>query len=131
MIEKGICMADGKTGAIILAAGRSAHMEELKPMLRMGQTTMIQREIDTIRQAGISPIVVVTGYQADVLERHISHRGAVCIRNKRYETSQMYGSICMGLRHLLDCVRRDHRHVGREQQHPIGFFLDMAQSHAD
>ena len=92
--------ADGKTGAIILAAGRSAHMEELKPMLRMGQTTMIQREIDTIRQAGISPIVVVTGYQADVLERHISHRGAVCIRNKRYETSQMYGSICMGLRHI-------------------------------
>ena len=61
MIEKGICMADGKTGAIILAAGRSAHMEELKPMLRMGQTTMIQREIDTIRQAGISPIVVGTG----------------------------------------------------------------------
>ena len=100
MIEKGICMADGKTGAIILAAGRSAHMEELKPMLRMGQTTMIQKEIDTIRQAGISPIVVVTGYQADVLERHISHRGAVCIRNKRYETSQMYGSICMGLRHI-------------------------------
>ena len=100
MIEKGICMADGKTGAIILAAGRSAHMEELKPMLRMGQTTMIQREIDTIRQAGISPIVVVTGYQADVLERHISHRDAVCIRNKRYETSQMYGSICMGLRHI-------------------------------
>ena len=45
MIEKGICMADGKTGAIILAAGRSAHMEELKPMLRMGQTTMIQRAI--------------------------------------------------------------------------------------
>ena len=83
MIEKGICMADGKTGAIILAAGRSAHMEELKPMLRMGQTTMIQREIDTIRQAGISPIVVVTGYQADVLERHISHRGAVCIRHRR------------------------------------------------
>lgn len=29
MIEKGICMADGKTGAIILAAGRSAHMEEI------------------------------------------------------------------------------------------------------
>ena len=93
-------MAEGKTGAIILAAGRSAHMEELKPMLKMGQTTMIQREIDTIRQAGISPIVVVTGYQAEELERHISHRGAVCVRNKRYETSQMYGSICMGLRHI-------------------------------
>lgn len=98
--EGELSMAEGKTGALILAAGRSAYMEELKPMLKMGQTTMIQREIDTIRQAGISPIVVVTGYQAEELERHIAHRGAVCVRNKRYETSQMYGSICMGLRHI-------------------------------
>lgn len=88
----------GKQARSSWRQGDRRTMEELKPMLRMGQTTMIQREIDTIRQAGISPIVVVTGYQADVLERHISHRGAVCIRNKRYETSQMYGSICMGLR---------------------------------
>lgn len=99
-------MTERRTGAIILAAGRSAHMEELKPMLRVGQTTMIQKEIDTLRQAGITPIVVVTGYQAETLERHIAHRGAVCIRNKRYETSQMYGSICMGLRYIQKKVDR-------------------------
>lgn len=99
-------MAERRTGAIILAAGRSAHMEELKPMLRVGQTTMIQKEIDTLRQAGITPIVVVTGYQAETLERHIAHRGAICIRNKRYETSQMYGSICMGLRYIQKKVDR-------------------------
>ena len=93
-------MGTNRTGAIILAAGKSKYMDELKPMLKLGQTTMIQREIDTLRTAGLSPIVVVTGYQAEELEKHIAHRGAVCIRNRRYETSQMYASICMGLRYI-------------------------------
>lgn len=60
-------MAEKRTGAVILAAGRSAHMEGLKPMMKLGRTTMIQKEIDTLRQAGITPIVVVTGYQAEEL----------------------------------------------------------------
>ena len=69
-------------------------------MMKLGQTTMIQKEIDTLRQAGITPIVVVTGYLAEELERHISHRGAVCVRNKKYETSQMFDSICLGLKRI-------------------------------
>lgn len=93
-------MAEKRTGAVILAAGRSAHMEGLKPMMKLGRTTMIQKEIDTLRQAGITPIVVVTGYQAEELERHIAHRGAVCVRNKKYETSQMFDSICLGLKRI-------------------------------
>lgn len=93
-------------GAIILAAGKSDYMKELKPMLKVGQTTMIQKEIDTLRQAGITPIVVVTGYQAEDLERHIAHRGAVCVRNKKYETSQMLDSIRLGLRYVRKKVER-------------------------
>lgn len=69
-------------------------------MMKLGRTTMIQKEIDTLRQAGITPIVVVTGYQAEELERHIAHRGAVCVRNKKYETSQMFDSICLGLKRI-------------------------------
>lgn len=99
-------MAEKQTGAILLAAGKSDYMKELKPMLKLGQTTMIQKEIDTLRQAGITPIVVVTGYQAEILEKHIAHRGAVCVRNKRYETSQMLGSIRMGLRYIQKKVDR-------------------------
>ncbi len=99
-------MAERRVGAIILAAGKPHHMEELTPMLKLGQTTMIQKEIDTLRQSGIAPIVVVTGYQAEQLERHIAHRRAVCIRNKRYETSQMFGSVCIGLRYIQKKVDR-------------------------
>ena len=52
-------MAEKGTGAVILAAGKSEYMEELRPLMKVGRTTMIQREIDTLRQAGISPSVVV------------------------------------------------------------------------
>lgn len=93
-------MIEKKTGAIILAAGKSDYMKELKPMMKLGKTTMIQKEIDILRQAGVTPILVVTGYQAEELERHIAHRGAVCVRNKKYETSQMFDSICLGLRKI-------------------------------
>lgn len=93
-------MTEKRTGAIILAAGKSDSIEELKPMMKLGKTTMIQKVIDTLRQAGVTPIVVVTGYQAEELERHIAHRGAVCVRNKKYETSQMFDSICIGLKRI-------------------------------
>lgn len=93
-------MTEKRTGAVILAAGKSEYIEELKPLMKLGKTTMIQKEIDTLRQAGVTPIVVVTGYQAEELERHIAHRGAVCVRNKKYETSQMFDSICLGLKRI-------------------------------
>lgn len=93
-------MSEKRTGAIILAAGKSEELEGLKPLRKMGQTTMIQKGIDTLRQAGITPIVVVTGYQAEELERHIAHRGAVCVRNKKYENSQMFDSVCLGLKKI-------------------------------
>ena len=63
-IPGGTEVAEKGTGAVILAAGKSEYMEELRPLMKVGRTTMIQREIDTLRQAGISPIVVVTGYHA-------------------------------------------------------------------
>ena len=61
-------MMDRKTAAVILAAGRSENIEGIASMLTVGRTTMIQREIDTLRKAGVSPIVVVTGYMAEELE---------------------------------------------------------------
>ena len=44
-------MAEKKTGAIILAAGKSDSADGPGPMRKGGRTTMIQKEIDTLRQA--------------------------------------------------------------------------------
>ena len=90
-------MMDRKTAAVILAAGRSENIEGIASMLTVGRTTMIQREIDTLRKAGVSPIVVVTGYMAEELEKHLSHRGALFVRNDRYQESEMLDSVRIGL----------------------------------
>lgn len=91
-----------KTGAVIVAAGMSSRMGDFKPMLNIGSISIAQRVISTLQQAGVSQIVVVTGYQAVTLERHLSNRGVVFLRNEQYETTQMFDSAKIGLSYLQD-----------------------------
>lgn len=89
----------GKTGAIILADPPSERVEIdiFKPMAHLAGTTVIKKAITTLRQAGISPIVVVTGYQSDVLEKHISHHGTICVYNRHYADNSRIASLKLGL----------------------------------
>lgn len=91
-----------KTGAVIVAAGTSSYMTDFKPMLKMGRTTLIKRIISTLKQAGVDPILVVTGSNANQLEKHISHMGVICLRNERYTETQMFDSARIGLEYLHD-----------------------------
>lgn len=89
-------------GALIVAAGMSTRMGEFKPMLSIGSISVAQRVIATLSQAGVSKIVMVTGYNATVLERHLSGNGIIFLRNENYETTQMFDSVKIGLSYLQD-----------------------------
>ena len=89
-----------KTGAVICAAGHKEIKSTFQPMLPVGDSTVIRRIIITMKQAGVDPIVVVTGQQADELEKHISKLRVICLQNKQYESTQMFYSICMGLHYI-------------------------------
>ena len=89
-------------GALIVAAGMSSRMGEFKPMLSIGSISIAQRVIATLSQAGVSKIVMVTGYNATILERHLAGNGIIFLRNEDYETTQMFDSVKIGLRYLLD-----------------------------
>ena len=89
-----------KTGAVVVAAGMSSRMGEFKPMLNIGSISIAQRVIATLQQAGVKRIVVITGYQAVTLERHLANRGVVFLRNEKYETTQMFDSAKIGLEYL-------------------------------
>lgn len=91
-----------KTGAVIVAAGMSSRMGGFKPMLNIGSISIAQRVVATLQQVGVTRIVVVTGYQAAVLERHLSGQGVVFLRNEQYETTQMFDSAKIGLSYLKD-----------------------------
>ena len=89
-------------GALVVAAGMSKRMGEFKPMLSIGAISVAQRVIATLTQAGVSKIVMVTGYNATALERHLSGNGIIFLRNEDYETTQMFDSVKIGLQYLQD-----------------------------
>ena len=91
-----------KTGALIVAAGMSSRMGDFKPMLNIGSISISQRIIATFQQAGVDTLVMVTGYNAETLEHHLAGNGIVFLRNEAYENTQMFDSVCIGLRYLKD-----------------------------
>lgn len=91
-----------KTGAVIVAAGMSSRMGTFKPMLQIGSISVAKRIISTLQQSGAELVVVVTGNQADMLEKHLSKSGAVFVRNENYATTQMIDSAIIGLEYIKD-----------------------------
>ena len=89
-------------GALIVAAGMSSRMGDFKPMLSIGSISVAQRVVATLSQVGVSKIVMVTGYNATILERHLSGNGIIFLRNENYETTQMFDSVKIGLGYLQD-----------------------------
>ncbi|HIQ79524.1 MAG TPA: NTP transferase domain-containing protein [Candidatus Scatomorpha intestinavium] len=89
-----------ETGAVVVAAGMSSRMGDFKPMLSIGEISVAQRVVATLRQAGAERVVVVTGYNADELERHLSKSGAVFVRNEEYRTTEMFDSALIGLKYI-------------------------------
>lgn len=91
-----------QTGAVIVAAGLSSRMGDFKPMLNIGSISIAQRVIATLQQAGAEKIVVVTGYNAATLERHLANLGVIFLRNNDFATTQMFDSAKIGLRYIQD-----------------------------
>lgn len=85
------------TGGIIVAAGKKAEKNEAHPLLKIGSITVIKRIVLTFQKVGISPIVVITGYEAEEIEHHLADYGVIFLRNEEYENSQMFDSAKIGL----------------------------------
>ena len=91
-----------QTAALIVAAGMSSRMGDFKPMLNIGSISIAQRVIASLQQAGVDKIVMITGFNAVQLERHLSGLGIVFLRNDKYASTQMFESARIGLSYLKD-----------------------------
>ena len=92
------------SGALITAAGMSSRMNGFKPMLNIGSISIAQRIVASFRQAGVDKIVMVTGFNAVALERHLSGNGIIFLHNEEYESTHMFDSVKIGLDYLKDKV---------------------------
>jgi CTP:molybdopterin cytidylyltransferase MocA len=82
--------------AIILSAGFSSRMAAFKPLLSMGNSTVIETVINIFLQAGISDITVVLGHRADDLKQVVDRSHVRWILNERYDEG-MYSSVVSGV----------------------------------
>lgn len=85
-----------KPSAIILAGGFSSRMGELKALLPMGKTTVLEQSINLFRACGITDIVVVTGHRAPEVRAVAEKVGARVAHNPDYARG-MYSSIRAGV----------------------------------
>ncbi len=90
------------TGGIIVATGKTLGKNESHPLLKIGSITVVKRIVLTFQQVGISPIVVITGYEAEEIEHDLADYGVIFLRNEQYENSQMFDSAKIGLDYLLN-----------------------------
>lgn len=81
--------------AVILAAGRGSRLAGAgggrpKCLLRVGGTTLLERQLATLRACGVEAITVVVGYEASRVAR-VCGTAARTIENARYaETNSLY-----------------------------------------
>ncbi len=93
-----------KTGALIIASSdfreENRDNEDIPvflPMHPLDGTTVIKRVIATLRRAGLSPILVVLGYQKEVLKNHLSHNKVLWIEDGQYQDHDLQDSLELGL----------------------------------
>lgn len=80
-----------------MAAGLSRRMGRFKLTLPWDGTTVIRRVVQTVEEAGLDEIVVVTGHRADDVTRALSGMAARTVYNSGYMTGEMLSSIRVGL----------------------------------
>lgn len=88
-------MTDQRFGACILAAGFSSRMGAFKPLLPLGDETVIQRVVRVSKEAGIRDIFVVCGHNREALLQEADSLQVKAVFNPRFAEG-MFTSIQAG-----------------------------------
>lgn len=86
-----------RTAAVILAAGLSSRLGEFKPLVRLGDATLLERAARLLRQSGAEDILAVAGHRAPETLAEAERLGIRAVANPEYATG-MFSSVLAGLR---------------------------------
>ena len=86
--------------AVLLSAGESTRMGQLKPLLDWQGVPLVAFQVESLLEAGLTEIIVVLGHQASRVRPLIpEHPQVFPIHNRRYRSGKT-SSIKAGLRHI-------------------------------
>jgi choline kinase len=92
--------------AVILAAGRGRRLRDVigdrpKCLARIGERTLIERQIRSLRACGVDTITVIAGFQAGIVRRTCGP-GVDLLVNARYDSTNSLYSLWLARDLLLD-----------------------------
>lgn len=88
-----------RVGVVVLAAGRSTRMGEMKVLLPWGDTTVVGHICRTLAEIGLDTTVVL-GYQAQAVADALAGLQVNLVRNPDFESGEMISSLRVGLSEL-------------------------------
>lgn len=86
--------------AAVLAAGESRRMEDAKPLLPWGQTTMLGQILHNLLASRVDEVWVVTGLKAEAVSMVAAGYGARVLFNPDYTSGEMLSSLKVAVRAL-------------------------------
>lgn len=89
-------MKFSSVGAVIAADSN----KNAVPLLKIGNISVVQRIILTLQQAGVFPIVVVTGVEEEQVIHQVAQLGVILLQDKEQENTEMFSSVKQGLKFL-------------------------------
>jgi molybdate transport repressor ModE-like protein len=89
-------MRISKFGGLIAAASKRA----AQPLLQVGSIPIIKRIVLSYQQAGIFPIVIITGAEEETVKYQLSNYGVIFISYEQTEHLQLLDCIKYGLKYL-------------------------------
>lgn len=92
------------TAAVILAAGRGTRFGGGKMLAQVAGRPMLQHVLDLVATAGLDPVVVVLGTDAESIKTTITWRSEFLVRNEHPERGISH-SLKLGLGALSDSSR--------------------------
>jgi molybdenum cofactor cytidylyltransferase len=85
--------------AVILAAGYSSRMDSFKPLIKLGDKTIIERAVSLFFDAKIKDVFVVAGNQWERIDDALKNTKARIVLNGDYDKG-MFSSVLAGLKKL-------------------------------
>jgi molybdenum cofactor cytidylyltransferase len=91
-------MNQARFAVVILAAGFSSRMKQLKPLLPLGDATVTDFAVSTFQSLGVEVILVVGNRKEEVISG-IKSRGVTIVNNPDFEKG-MFSSIQAGIKQI-------------------------------
>ncbi|MBI2864155.1 MAG: nucleotidyltransferase family protein [Chloroflexi bacterium] len=92
-----------KIAGLVLAAGYSSRMGSFKPLLPLGDATVIEKSVGSLLGAGVKDVSVVVGWRANEIVSLLGTPGVKAVYNPHYDLG-MYSSVVAGVGSLGPAV---------------------------